>query len=171
MRPSTTTWVIVVAVAVLLAALAIFGFGRAGWWHGDHHGNGHARDHTGHIHDSSHDRHDTPDTPPGTSRPAPSGELIDGVRIVEVVARQFEFDPAVIVVQEGETVRLKGTSADLTHGMGIEAYDIDRPLEPDKTVTIEFTADIPGRHHVHCTVYCGPGHDDMHGELVVIPRD
>jgi nitrosocyanin len=101
---------------------------------------------------------------------SPSGELVDGVRVVEVAARKFEFDPATIVVREGERVRLKVTSKDVTHGIGIEAYNIDRKLEPGRSETIEFTADKAGRHHFYCTVYCGSGHGDMHGLLVVLDR-
>lgn len=171
MRQSTATWAIVAAVVVVLAALAIFGFGRGWWWHGDHHGDGHHGDQAGHMHDES-DVHDGGQGDHhGESSSEPSGELVDGVRMVEITARKFEFDPATIVVREGERVRLKVTSEDVTHGMGIEAYDIDRKLEPDKTETIEFTADKPGPHHFHCTVYCGTGHDEMHGELRVLSAE
>lgn len=168
MRQSTATWTIVAAVVIVLVALAIFGFGRGWWWHGDHYGNGQHGNHTGHMHDENDahqgDRHGTPSQ-------EPSGELVDGTRVVEVAARKFVFDPATIVVREGEMVRLKVTSEDVTHGIGIEAYDVDRKLEPDQTETIEFTADKPGRHHFHCTVYCGTGHDEMHGELRVLSAE
>lgn len=97
----------------------------------------------------------------------PSGTVENGVRVVEVEARRFEFDPATIVVNAGETVRLKVTSQDVTHGVGIDAFGVDKKLPPNETVTVEFTADKPGTHHFHCSVYCGKGHKDMHGELVV----
>ena len=171
MRKSTTTWTIVAAVVVVLAALAIFGFGRGWWWHSDQHGDGTHGDQAGHVHDQG-DVHDGGHADHhGESSSEPSGQLVDGVRVVEVAARKFEFTPANIVVREGERVRLQVTSEDVTHGIGIEAYDIDRKLEPDQTETIEFTADKPGRHHFHCTVYCGPGHDEMHGELTVLSEE
>lgn len=90
------------------------------------------------------------------------------MRVVEINARKFEFDPAEVVVKQGEIVRLKVKSEDVMHGLGIVAFDIDRKLPPNETVTIEFTADKVGTHHFHCSVYCGTGHNDMHGELVVI---
>ena len=98
----------------------------------------------------------------------PSGKIVEGIRVVKIVARQFEFDPSIIVVKQSEKVRLEVTSEDVTHGIAIENYDIDRRLGPQKTELITFTADKPGRHHFHCSVYCGAGHVDMHGELVVI---
>jgi nitrous oxide reductase len=98
----------------------------------------------------------------------PGGMLRNGVRTIDVKARKFEFDPAMIVVKQGEKVRLKVTSEDVMHGIGITDYSIDRKLPPGETQVVEFTADKPGRHHFHCSVYCGDGHGDMHGELVVL---
>lgn len=100
-----------------------------------------------------------------------TGRLVDGVRKVEMKARKFEFDPAKVVVRQGEKVRLEVTSEDVAHGIGIAAYDIDKRLPPNETVTMEFTAGDPGTHHFHCSVYCGAGHDQMHGELVVLPAE
>lgn len=70
-------------------------------------------------------------------------------------------------MKKGEKVRLEVTSQDVTHGFGVAALEIHRELPPNETQQIEFTADKAGRHHFHCTVYCGEGHDEMHGELVV----
>ena len=54
------------------------------------------------------------------------------------------------------------------HGIGIEGYDINRKLPPNETQVIEFTAGKPGKHPFHCSVYCGKGHADMQGELVIV---
>ncbi len=97
-----------------------------------------------------------------------SGNLEDGVRVVEITARQFEFAPSRIVVRHGETVRFEITSQDVMHGFGIATLEIEETLPPHETVTIEFTADDPGIHHFHCTVYCGEGHDQMYGEILVL---
>lgn len=96
-----------------------------------------------------------------------SGELQDGTRVVQVEARRYEFAPTPIVVKAGEPVRLEVTATDVTHGFGLEAMDVDRELPPGETQTIEFTPQEPGQHHIHCTYYCGPGHDEMEGALVV----
>lgn len=100
-----------------------------------------------------------------------SGEIRGGVRVVEVRARQFEFDPATIAVRQGEQVRLKITSEDVAHGFDLEGYDIDRRLPPGTEQVVEFTAGESGSHHFHCSVYCGEGHDRMHGTLMVLPPE
>lgn len=98
-----------------------------------------------------------------------SGEVMDGVRVVKVTAHRFMFMPDRIVVKVGQPARLEVTSTDVTHGMEIEGMDIDVKLPPNETQQIEFTPEQAGTFHSHCSVYCGEGHQDMHGELIVIP--
>lgn len=97
-----------------------------------------------------------------------SGELDNGVRIVKIKARRFEFDPGTVVVKAGEKVRFEVTSEDVVHGIGIKDFDIDRKLKPGETETINFKAEKPGNYHFYCSVYCGDGHGDMHGELIIL---
>ncbi|MGC9317687.1 MAG: cupredoxin domain-containing protein [Armatimonadota bacterium] len=96
-----------------------------------------------------------------------SGEVVDGVRVVQVAAQRYEFIPNSIVVKQGQPVRLEITSQDVTHGFEVEDLGINQTLPPHETQTVEFTPEEAGEHHFHCSVYCGPGHDEMHGTLVV----
>ena len=96
-----------------------------------------------------------------------SGKKVNGVREIEIEARQFAFDPAIIVVKKGERVRLIAKSLDVTHGLGIAAYNINQKLPPGEEKVIEFTAGKSGKFHFHCSVYCGAGHGKMHGTLIV----
>jgi len=121
-------------------------------------------------HDHDHD-HEAETTISSAEDIEVSGTVEDGVRVVEVQARQFEFEPARIVVEEGEKVRLLVTSEDVPHGIMIMGLDIDENLPPAETVAVEFTAPEPGNYHFHCSVYCGHGHDRMHGELTVLEAE
>jgi cytochrome c oxidase subunit 2 len=100
----------------------------------------------------------------------PSGSIVDGVRVVKVAARRYQFTPKRIVVREGENVRLEVTSSDVTHGMAIRDFGVSRELPKGKTQEIAFTADKPGRHEFHCFVFCGLGHGKMKGEIVVLAQ-
>ncbi len=88
-------------------------------------------------------------------------------RVIEITARRYEFVPTTIEVRQGERVILRVTSADRTHGIGIEKFGVDREIPRGKTVDVEFVASEPGRFEVLCTEDCGKGHDDMVGTLVV----
>lgn len=105
-----------------------------------------------------------------TAADTPTGKLENGVRVIEMTAKRYEFIPSTVVVNQGDKVKLLVTSLDVTHGIKIKGYDINRRLPPHKTQTIEFTADKPGTHPFHCSVFCGFGHWHMRGKLIVLPK-
>lgn len=86
---------------------------------------------------------------------------------IRMTARKFEFDPQTITVQRGRPVKLVVTSADVDHGFAIKEFGINEKIEAKKTKVIEFTPEQTGRFKFRCSVYCGEGHEDMLGELVV----
>jgi len=86
---------------------------------------------------------------------------------IKVTARRFDFAPATITVQKGQPVRLVITSADVDHGFAIKEFKISEKIGAKETRIIEFTPDRAGRFRFYCTVYCGDGHEEMVGELVV----
>jgi cytochrome c oxidase subunit 2 len=100
--------------------------------------------------------------------PSPSQEP----RVIEVVAKRFVFEPAEVEVTVGERVTLAVRSGDGVHGIEIKKFkvkkDIPRGGEP---VVITFTPNATGRFPIMCSEYCGDGHDDMQGTLVVVARD
>lgn len=94
-------------------------------------------------------------------KPAPQ------VRRFDLVARQWEFEPSVIEVNEGDTVQLNITSVDVAHGFVLNAFGVNGRLEPGQTVNIEFVADKKGTFTFICNVFCGSGHGGMKGSLIV----
>lgn len=88
---------------------------------------------------------------------------------VDVISRQFAWEPATITVPQGARVRLRVRSADVTHGVGIFDHGINRQIPGGQTVTVEFVADRAGRFPIYCTVFCGVGHADHRGWLIVEP--
>lgn len=94
-------------------------------------------------------------------------KTIYAVREFSVSAVKFEFVPATIEVNQGDTVRLKITSGDVRHGIAIQGYNIRKDLPVNQEVTIEFVADKKGEFPFYCSVFCGSGHGTMRGLLVV----
>ena len=110
----------------------------------------------------------------GSGQDAPGGVPAQSQepRVIEVIAKRFAFEPAEIAVTVGEKVTLAVRSADGVHGVEIKKVkvkkEIPRGAEP---VMIEFTATEMGRFPIVCSEYCGDGHDDMKGTLVVKARE
>lgn len=85
----------------------------------------------------------------------------------DMSARQWSFEPATIMVKEGDTVRLNIKSEDVTHGFAISEFGVNERLLPGKTTTVEFVADKKGEYIFFCSVPCGSGHGGMKGKLIV----
>lgn len=103
--------------------------------------------------------------------PSPAAPVADTPRDIEVVARRFRFEPAEIEVGLDEPVRLLVRSADGPHGVEIKKFNVRKDVpRGGQVVEIPFTASETGRFPILCSEYCGDGHDDMTGTLVVIAR-
>ena len=89
------------------------------------------------------------------------------VKEFKITAKQFAFEPSTIEVNKGDKVRLIVTSTDVPHGIAIKEYGINERLDVGKPVTIEFTADKQGIFTAFCSVFCGSGHGNMKGKIIV----
>jgi cytochrome c oxidase subunit 2 len=90
-------------------------------------------------------------------------------RVIHVTAKRFEFSPAVIELKLGEPVVLELTSLDRRHGFAIKDLDIDETIEPGKTLRVRVVPEHAGTYDFHCSLFCGSGHEDMAGRIVVTP--
>jgi heme/copper-type cytochrome/quinol oxidase subunit 2 len=107
--------------------------------------------------------------PEPEATPARSGRLVAGVRVVRITVRRFACDPAKIVVNQGDKVRLELAGADVRHEVKIDGLGVNRVIEPGKTEVIEFTADKSGTFLFRCSAEGDAGRGKMRGEIVVLP--
>jgi cytochrome c oxidase subunit 2 len=101
------------------------------------------------------------------------GTLAQGEpREIPIVAKRFSFEPARVEVIEGERIRLVVTSEDGVHGLEIKKFRVNKkiPRGRDKVTTIDFVASAPGEYPILCSEYCGDGHEEMKGTLVVAAK-
>ena len=88
-------------------------------------------------------------------------------RIIEVTARRFSFSPNVITAAAGESVILEVKSVDFTHGLNFPDFKIRADLLPGRVTRIELPAQREGVYEFLCDNFCGDGHEEMHGKLVI----
>lgn len=108
-------------------------------------------------------------------------------REIQIVARQYSYEPHRIVVNAGDKVRLRLASQDVVHGFFLEGHDLEAEIRPGQLAfrlrnpsadgegfqEVEeavFTARRPGKYRYRCSVTCGTLHPFMQGELVVRPN-
>lgn len=102
--------------------------------------------------------------------PLPFGAPAAQARAVDVTARQFAFEPAIVRVPLGATVHLHFESLDSAHGLFVDGYPVDIQAEPGRSAEVTFTAGEAGKFKIRCSIPCGPLHPFMTGELQVEPE-
>jgi heme/copper-type cytochrome/quinol oxidase subunit 2 len=110
----------------------------------------------------------------------------EGVQVIEVTAKKYQFNPSPIRVRQGTKVQLKITATDHAHGFPIdpspEGADAKagpglvfasplacKKIEKGQTATVEFVAQTAGAYSFRCCTHCGWDHRGMKGQLVVEP--
>ncbi len=93
-------------------------------------------------------------------------------RIIDVIAAVPEaggFQPGSIKVEAGETVTLRFSSADVTHGIAIgPGLNIDLGhVDPGHVKEVTLTFDRAGTYTFYCNVWCSPSHWRMRGVVEV----
>ena len=86
---------------------------------------------------------------------------------MHVVARKFTYSPDVIEVQLGIPVVIELTSADRDHGFAVPELGLRIDVEPGKTARVRIVPSKVGTFDFHCDIFCGSGHEEMAGRIVV----
>ncbi|MDX9814279.1 MAG: Sec-dependent nitrous-oxide reductase [Sulfurimonadaceae bacterium] len=114
-----------------------------------------------------------------TGKPHPGKTLAGQERIerdgnkVTVYATlvRSHINPERITVNKGDEVTIHMTNLeraqDETHGFTVDLYNVHASLEPGKTTTVKFVADMEGVFPYYCTEFCSALHLEMMGYLMV----
>lgn len=105
----------------------------------------------------------------GGSFPEPTTEEVNGrtERTIHMGVRQYAWEPATITAKKGELVRLIIHNADVKHGLVIPDLGVMEGDIPPEGAVIEFVASKAGTFEFFCSVYCGEGHMEMRGKIVI----
>lgn len=103
------------------------------------------------------------------SFPPPSTEVVNGrtERTIHMGVRQYVWEPATITAKRGELVRLIIHNADVLHGIVIPDLGVMEGDIPPEGAVIEFMASKTGTFEFFCSVWCGEGHMEMRGSIVI----
>jgi len=89
------------------------------------------------------------------------------VKIVEISAERFSFNPSEIRVKAGTPLEIRLTSEDTMHGFHILGTDIDLelPKRGRGVASVTFQPAV-GRYTFECSRLCGAGHAFMRGVII-----
>jgi cytochrome c oxidase subunit 2 len=94
----------------------------------------------------------------------------DGSVTVRVVGQQYSFTPACILVPKDTKVVIRGTSADVVHGILIRQTNINTMLVPGYVSELPARFNRTGEYLMPCQEFCSVGHEGMWAKVKVIER-
>ena len=94
----------------------------------------------------------------------------DGSVTVRLIAQQYSFTPACIVVPADIPVNIRATSADAVHGLLIDGTNVNLMLVPGYISSAPTRFTRLGDRHMPCHEFCGIGHEGMWGHVRVVYR-
>ncbi len=87
--------------------------------------------------------------------------------VIKIVARKFVFVPSEIRVKRGETVLLQFTAPKVPMGFNLPDFAVRADIMPGIVSTLRLTLEKAGSFGFLCDVFCGSGHEEMGGTLIV----
>ncbi|NOX40176.1 MAG: hypothetical protein GXP05_06590 [Alphaproteobacteria bacterium] len=108
--------------------------------------------------------------PAGMEMPKQDAEAIANEPIdVYVIVQRFGYEPGVLRLRKGVPYRFLMMALDVNHGAAIRTatagHIMRRPARVLTETVMTFTE--TGEFMMYCTVYCGVGHDQMRGKIIV----
>lgn len=93
----------------------------------------------------------------------------DGVIVARVVAAQFQFTPACIVLPADRPVRLRFSSPDVIHGILVTGTNVNTMIVPGYISEVRTVFHKTGDLLMPCHEFCGLGHSQMLATVRVVP--
>ena len=88
-------------------------------------------------------------------------------KVIRVTARKWVFLPREIRLKKGVPVVLEFVTADVVMGFNAPDFKVRTDIIPGQVAKVRFTPDKAGTFTFLCDIFCGDGHETMHGTLIV----
>ncbi len=91
----------------------------------------------------------------------------EDVPVIDITAKRFAFSPDKITLKQGQTVKLRLHSEDVTHGFFLRPLKLDEEIPAGQTVEVTVTPQAAGTFTTICDHFCGANHGNMNMTIVV----
>ncbi len=91
----------------------------------------------------------------------------DDENLIKVKMQMYEFDPDPIRMKAGEKYIIELTAVDVPHGFLVPDLGLNVRVTPGEVKRVSIIPPEAGTYEVKCHVYCGEGHSDMKGTIIV----
>ena len=87
--------------------------------------------------------------------------------VIKIVAKKFDYTPNEIKLKKGVPVILEFTTLDVFMGFKVPDLGVRADIIPGKVSRLRLVPDKVGTFPFVCDVFCGSGHEDMTGTIIV----
>ena len=88
-------------------------------------------------------------------------------KIIKITAKKFNYTPGEVTLKKGVPVILEFRSLDVIMGFNLPDFNVRADIVPGEATRLRLVPDKTGTFVFLCDVFCGTGHEDMNGTLVV----
>ncbi len=88
-------------------------------------------------------------------------------QVIHVTARKFAFLPAEIRLKKGVPVVLAFTAPEVVMGFSAPDLKVRTDIVPGEEARVRLVPQQIGKFDFLCDIFCGEGHEGMHGTIVV----
>lgn len=88
--------------------------------------------------------------------------------VIRISARKFAFLPGEITLKRGVPVVLEFVTADVVMGFSAPDFKARADIIPGQVARLRLTPQQIGSFEFVCDIFCGDGHEGMHGTIHVV---
>lgn len=89
-------------------------------------------------------------------------------RVIKITARKFEYTPNEVILKKGEPVVLEFATQDVLMGFNAPELGVRTDIVPGRVSRVRVVPQKVGTFTYLCDIFCGIGHEDMNGKIIVV---
>ena len=88
--------------------------------------------------------------------------------VIRVTARKFVFLPRQITLKKGVPVVLEFVATEVVMGFSAPDFNLRTDIIPGEVARVRWLPQKTGTFEFLCDIFCGDGHEGMHGTIEVV---
>ena len=89
-------------------------------------------------------------------------------KVIKITAKRFIYTPAEVKLKKGVPVVLEFRTLDVLMGFNLPDFGVRADMVPGQVTRVRLVPDKTGTFIFLCDIFCGSGHENMNGRIVVV---
>lgn len=89
-------------------------------------------------------------------------------KVIKITAKRFNYTPGEVTLKKGVPVILEFRTLDVLMGFNLPDFGVRADIVPGKVTRLRLVPDKTGTFIFLCDIFCGTGHEEMNGRIIVV---